>query len=730
MTTTETDSVDYMKSRAAKKEHDRIVEWTKKQFGRMKEDRSFIERQWYINLAFFYGKQYVQFRKTGSMVNSNVAMLWMPPAPSWRVRAIINKTRPTIRTEIAQLTNNKPNATVVPASAEERDMYAAMAAEQVWENLSSTKSYSAIIERAVFWNQVCGNGYIKQWWDFNSGKLDIPDTESMDPQSGEIVKKKQGEIKFASETPFHVFVPDLLQQELEEQPYMIHAQMKPVGWIKARYKDDIKGKNISTQETTGREIFEAAFLNLVGAPTSQKQQSVLLLECYVKPGQVDFLPDGGFYIVLGDTVIYNQVGLPYKHQEYPFSKLDHIPSGKYYSTSSIEDLIPLQKEYNRKFSQIVENANRMAKLQLMAERGAVDARKMTTEPGQLIEYNPGYNKPEAAPAPPLPAYVPQIMDRIITDWNDISGQHEVTHGQVPPGVTAATAISFLQERDETKLSPTFASLERAIEKTARQALVLVHDYWVVEDVVKVTGPEGYFDSMTFKGSDLANNLDIRIEAGSSLPTSKAARQAFILDMMKLGFIKPEDGLEVLDMGGLAKIYERIQVDRRQAQRENLRMSKATSEFLDKYDEQNQALMQQNQFHFGADPVMVPDPMTGQEMPAMDETGQPQMQPKQPPLIVSVNSYDNHQAHILYHNNYRKSQAFEMLEEETRQLFEAHVNEHLAAIGQETVTMNPRAAAGLPPTDPYMAAAEQGQPQQNGSQPPGPAPMPDLAATGG
>jgi hypothetical protein len=469
-------------------------------------------------------------------------------------------------------------------------------------------------------------------------------------------------------------------------------------------------------------------MNLMGSPSTQKQHMVLLLECYVKPGVHQLFPDGGFYTILGDTVIQNMVGMPFSHGEYPFSKLDHIPSGKFYSTSSIEDLIPLQKEYNRKFSQTVENANRMAKLQLMAERGAVDARKITTEPGMLIEYNSGYNKPEAAPAPPLPSYVTQIMDRLLADWNDISGQHEVTHGQVPPGVTAATAISFLQERDETKLSPTFAGLERAIEKTARHSLVLVHDYWTVEQTVQVTGPEGSFDSMTFKGSDLANNLDIRIEAGSALPTSKAARQAFILDMMKLGFIKPEDGLEVLDMGGLAKIYERIQVDRRQAQRENLRMSKATPDFLAQYTQQNQKMMDANPYHFGEEPVVddmgnpVVDPMTGQ----------PQTQPKEPPLIVSVNSWDNHEAHILYHNNYRKSQAFEMLPEETRQLFEAHVQEHVAAMGTESITMQPRAAAGLPPMDPYMAAAQ----GQSGSEPPsgssqtGPAPMPELNAIGG
>jgi hypothetical protein len=698
--TNQLEQTDFMKSRSAQKQHNQIVDWTKKQFWRMKEDRNFMERQWYINLAFYFGKQYVALRRTGSSVSSNTSLLWIPPAPSWRVRAVVNRVRPTIRTEIAQLTNNKPNATVVPASAEERDMYAAMAAEQVWENTSSTKTFLDVLEQAVWWNQVCGNGYIKTWWDFNKGNTLIPGTD-----------KKMGEVCFAPETPFHVFVPDLLQKNIEEQPYVIHAQLKSADYVNLVYAQALKDKEVKTQETTGREIFESAFLNLVGANNLQRQRSVLILECYVKPGMHSMFPQGGMYTIIGDTIIQNFQGIPYSHGEYPFAKLDHIPSGKYYSTSSIEDLIPLQKEYNRTWSQIVENKNRMAKLQLMAEKGSVDARKMTTEPGQLIEYEPGYAKPEAAPSPPLPSYVPQIMDRLLIDWNDISGQHEVTHGQVPPGVTAATAISFLQERDDTKLSPTYNSLERCIEKVARQTLTLIHDYWSVEKIIQVTGPEGSFDSMTFKGSNLADNIDIRIEAGSALPTSKAARQAFILDMMKMGFVKPEDGLEVLDMGGLAKIYERIQVDRRQAQRENLKMSKATPEYLQQYTQQNQQMLDANPYHFGQDPVL--DQLTGQP------TGE--VQPKQPPLLVSTNSWDNHQAHILYHNNYRKSQAFEMLPEETKQLFESHVQEHIAALGAESVTMQPRVAAGLPPVDPYNMQAEQGQQQSR----PGPEPSPEL-----
>jgi len=67
-------------------------------------------------------------------------------------------------------------------------------------------------------------------------------------------------------------------------------------------------------------------------------------------------------------------------------------------------------------------------------------------------------------------------------------------------------------------------------------------------LVKVVGSDGAFDAQMITGSDIASGLDIRIESGSALPTSKSARQALITDWMKMGFISPQDGLKILDTG--------------------------------------------------------------------------------------------------------------------------------------------------------------------------------------
>lgn len=708
-TTTSADGgeVDLKSSRAARKQADQIIDWTQKQYRAIRNARTSTERQWYLNLAFYFGKQNVSILNPQTAGLGTNMRLYTPPAPYYRVRPVINRIRPTIRHELAQLTNNKPTASIVPSSAEDRDMYAAMAGEQIWENLYLDKKVKHVIRRAVWWALLCGNGFIKTYWNDAAGPVD--------PLSN----KPQGDVEFCSETPFHVLVPDFREEEIENQPFLIHAKTLSPEMVQMRYPN-LKQKKGNIENPN--EILEESFLNLSGTQALNKQNSVLALEVWVKPGVHPLFPEGAMFTVVGNEIVQNFQGIPYSHGKFPFAKIDHIPGGKFYSTSSVEDLIPLQKEYNRTRGQIIEAKNRMSKPQLMAPRGSIDASKITTEPGLVIFYTPGFDAPKPIPLSPLPTYVLEEIDRILQDWNDISGQHEVSKGQVPPGVTAATAISFLQERDESKLSPTFDSLEEAIEKTARLSLIYVKDYWTVERTIKVTGPDGSFDVMAFKGSDLGDNVDLRIEAGSALPISKAAKQALLMDLMKMGFIDPNKGLEVMDMGGINKIYDQLQTDQRQAQRENLRMSKVTDQDMMQYQQMN--------------PPQI-DSETGEEI--------------QPPLIVPVNTWDNHKLHIEYHNNFRKGQAFENLPQVAKVLFEQHVQGHLHAMADEMYSMNPQVIAmqnGMPPLPPGLNGAgmngegggEQQQtnpidnsisqgdtPQQQ--QKSGPAPMPELS-TGG
>jgi hypothetical protein len=589
------------------KTDEELVSWVNEKYKSIKQARGKLERQWYTNIAFYMGKQNISIVTTSASASGNNFRLIVPDAPPWRVRLISNKVRPMLRTELAKVTSQKPTAMVIPASDDDKDIFAARAGETIWESTYSRKHIKATLRKTMLWTLLTGTGFIKDWWD---ERITVPGEQSL------------GDFCIMPETPFHIFVPDFQEEEIEYQPYVIHASAKSPEWVRANYRELVNEINPNT--ASARDILDDSFLNMVGSNQLNKD-SVLCLELWAKPGALKQFPNGAMVTILGDTIVQAVEGLPYLHQEYPFTKFNHIPTGGFYGESTITDLVPLQKEYNRTRSQIIEAKNRMAKPQLLAAEGSVDPTKMTTEPGQVILYKLGMPAPAPLPLQSLPPYVLQELDRIQMDMDDISGQHEVTKGRVPPGVSAATAISYLQEQDDSKLSHTVDSIEDGIEKVARHTLSHVNQYWDVPRVIKTVGDNGSFDALVFKGSDLGGNTDIRVEAGSALPQSKAAKQAFIMDMMKFGWIDPAKGLQVLEIGGITKLYSELQTDIRHAQRENLRM----------------------------------------------QNGQP----------VSPNTWDNHAVHVEIHNNFRKNQAFENLPPEVQQLFEMHVQMHqLVAAG--------------------------------------------------
>lgn len=656
-----------------------LVSWLDQQFKKCRDARTRDEKQWFINLAFYFGKQNISVINTPGAIQNY--RLITPPAPYYRARPIINRIRPLIRTEVSKLTSQKPSAFVVPASSEDRDLYAANAGEQIWNSLYQQKGIQKILRRAVWWASVTGNGFIKAYWD----------DDTVDPNSPDEVT---GDICYEAISPFHIFVPDTKLCDIEEQPMVIHAVNHKIEQLELIYGVKIDASKSQTE--TLNETFTTA-MGIDSNPT-KKDDTAVVIEAWIKPNKYKMFPEGALLTVAGSQILSLTEGWPYAHKKYPFIHIQHIETGKFYCESTITDLIPLQREYNRTRGQIIESKNKMAKPQLAAEMGSLDVTKLTSEPGQVVMYRPGFQAPQPIPLQSLPSYVLEEQDRIKMDMDEISGQHEVSRGQAPTGVTAATAIAYLQEQDDTKLSSTYDSIEEGMEKLAHLTLVYVKQYWDTPRMVKTTGVDQSFDVLSFQGSDLRDNTDIRMEAGSALPTSRAAKQAFVMDLMKMGFIDPNKGLEVMEIGGINKIYEQVQIDTRQAQRENLRMAQANEQLLAEHEqaqmmklEENPAFrqkMEQNFIMQGPEGDLIDISMVAQGGPPM---------PVEVPLLVPVNSWDDHRLHIEKHNQYRKSQSFENLPPEAKELFDAHVNEHI-----QKIMVGAQGAMGLAPEALAMA----------------------------
>ena len=82
------------------KQAQQLARFVNENYSKMKSARSAVERQWYLNMAFYFGRQ--------NVIPQNVkgvgSRLIVPPAPPWRVRMVVNKIRPIVRRELSKLT--------------------------------------------------------------------------------------------------------------------------------------------------------------------------------------------------------------------------------------------------------------------------------------------------------------------------------------------------------------------------------------------------------------------------------------------------------------------------------------------------------------------------------------------------------------------------------------------------------------------------------------------------
>lgn len=634
-----------------------LVSWVNTEYNKMKTARITLQREWYLNLSMYYGQQYFEVLSVSANGTLTTGALGVPKAPKHRVRTTVNLIRPMVRSEMARMTSQKPSASVVPANGEDESMMAAQCGEAVWEYLQARRDFDTVMIRESFWQCITGNGFVKTWWDKNKS-----DRYSRDMNGNPPV----GDVCYGVVTPFNLFVPDHLVVDIEDQPYVFEAYTYPVQKVKNMFPD-IFGKKDPVPNCVGSsEIFDTKYFMVPGSANDAKPDSVLFIEAWVKPGACPLLPNGGMVTLAGTELVQlEQDGLPYSHGEYPYTKFNLIETGKFYADSTIVDAKHLQKEYNRTRSQIIESKNRMSRPQLLVAKGSLDPSKVTSEAGLIIEYNAGFAPPTPLPLQGLPSYVLEEQDRIKADLEDVSGQHQVSKGQAPGGgVEAATAISFLQERDDSLLYTAYQSIESGVEKIGRQSLVLYADYMDIPRIIRVTGTDGAFDSLEFKGSDITNGLDLRVEGGSALPMSKPARQAFLMDLYKMQAISSDQMLDMMDIGGVQKLTERLRVDMRAAQRENIRMKKLTSQ-----DAQQHADAMMQEWQTGSDAQQ--DPQTG----IMNSTPDPATWPP----IVPVHDYDNHQVHIDTHNNYRKGQEFDTLQQFVKDEFAKHIQLHQMAL---------------------------------------------------
>ena len=624
-----------------------VVAWAEKEFQKAHDARLSFERQWLLNLAFYYGKQWVTW---GPEV-SNSRRLSTPRAPRWRVRLTVNKIQPYVRRETARLASQKPRGFVVPISSDEADRSAARVANSVVDFLNEELQLDAIHDLCDWWTCVAGAGYYKV--RYTQSEIDSRTTQP-------------GKLVVDVIRPFDIYVPDIEETRIREQAWVCQAQSIPVDKIREIWGIDVvSDADISEVDQRVRSVMSifnqnkgedhAVVKEFWIKPCRNFPEGLVFVVCngkllpFAAPEPVEELdPDGNPLPPMEDEYPKPEgtIEWPYGHGKLPFVQRGHTLSGRFYDTTFVEQLISLQREYNRSRSQIIENKNLTSRPQWAVPTGAVDKDQLTTEPGAVISYQFGMQPPTPIQPPMLPNYVIEHVKLTAAEMDEIASQNEVSKGSVPPGVEAATAISYLQERDDAALTYAVHSKERAVQEINQQLLALVTEFWDQPRLVRVVGMNEVFDTQQLRGTDLRDNTDYRVVSGSSAPVSRAAKKAEILELTKAGGIPWNHALRMIDLPDVAALVEEVERDTVQATRENLQLSKG--------------------------------------------------------MFPPVENWHDHVAHIEEHDSYKKREEYEYLDEQIKARFRFHDYMHLMQMAM---------LLGVPfQEDPNVQAARMGNPE--------------------
>lgn len=687
-------SVEQLIAFRKSKEGKALVSWATSEFSRCQTAKSPKKQQWYENLAMVMGQQWLD--KARGVPNTK---LQVQPAPRWLRRKTINRLRPFVRMETSKFLSTIPNIVSVPSTAEDEDVRAAYAAEQVWMSYQERKKFRREFTASVWWMVLTGNGFLKTWWD---SSVEVPISKD---------QVDQGDIAYRKVSPFHLFVPEMREANIEDQPYVIEAKVRPVSWVKKFYHDQIGDAEITPSTSSTNQLLDEGFLKASNS-TGKGLDAVVVYEFWVKPGTHDQLPNGGFFVLVDDVLVDFYDGMPYSHRQFPYTKFEHLFNDTFWADSPLVDLIPLQREYNEVRTDLSVAARRMGNPQLLVQKGSIDTAKMTNEPGAQIVYRPGTAPPQPAPMAQIPQYVIEQQERILRDFEDVSGQHEISRGEAPAGITAGTALAYLGERDDNFLTPQYQSIEESVERVATQTLTLFQQYVDIKRKIKVVGLDGSYDTMLLEGADIADGTDIRVEPGSGIGQSQAAKTAQVMDLVGLGIIQPDMALKLLEIGGPQKILDIMAAAERKAQRENMKMKALKDQ---------PELIEQSRMKFVSEALAAPFAQQALAEGAATPEKLIEFAEQNTPPVVQVDDFDIHEVHIEVHNRFRMSQEYEALPEEIKDEFDKHVKWHQ---DMGAAVMQAQLMEQMPPDVAAEDAVDDGtMPPTEGMTPATAAPMP-------
>ncbi|MDR0856249.1 MAG: hypothetical protein LBM78_02435 [Clostridiales bacterium] len=466
-----------------------IVQFVRGEFTRRQQERRRFEGQWRLNMAFVAGRQYAD-------LNARGAIETLPKEFVWQEREVFNHLAPILESRLSKLGRVRPKMAVLPAGADDSDLYNARTATAILDAAAHRLRLSEVISAATHWSEVCGTAFYKLAWE-------------------------EDDVAVVAVPPFEVYPDRTEATDVEGCRSLLHARSYTPAEIRDRWGASVAGEN--------------------GDGTA------VVLEYYEMPSKT--YENGRYILVAGDILVTcgdlpcrigadGAYALPYARQ------VAVAVPGCFWGVSVIERAIPVQRAYNAVKNRKHELLNRLAEGVLAVEEGSVDLenlREEGLEPGKVLVYRQGSSLPRFLDGGHVPGDFTLEEDRLMNEFIYLSGVSELMrHSSVPANMTSGVALQLLIEQDDTRISITAESIRSAIRVCAQGLLRLYKQFASVGRVARVVGENGAVELVYWKKSNITCD-DVSFVSENELSDTPAQKRAFVMDLLRAGLLADENG---------------------------------------------------------------------------------------------------------------------------------------------------------------------------------------------
>ena len=267
----------------------------------------------------------------------------------------------------------------------------------------------------------------------------------------------------------------------------------------------------------------------------------------------------GVVATVGEVLLYESV---LNTDVYPIVPLPNVWSGTPYPKSDVSRTRPMQRLLNKLWSLAISHAQASAGLKLLvplgsAGNGLEQLERDWANPNAVIEVDTSQGEPHYPAPTPLAAEFYRLIDQAEFYIDFIFGLPEMMHGfseKAPDTVRGTERMMMLgAERPKSKLR----DIEFSINIIGRLLYSFSKGHYTFQKIFRLIQPNNNINEVSVNTlySDMnptiidiakdRNNIgqhDVRIEAGSTLPTSKWAEYGVYFEAYQAGLV---DRTEVL-----------------------------------------------------------------------------------------------------------------------------------------------------------------------------------------